>query len=77
MLLQDNEEIPDEVMVRAKKEKEKKRRLSSSRRSSRKSETVGPSRLGRADRSRDLLTVATINLYKLRNIRIVKLVLYL
>jgi len=37
MLLQDNEEIPDEVMVRAKKEKEKKRRLSSSRRSSRKS----------------------------------------
>jgi hypothetical protein len=46
MLLQDNEEIPDEVMVRAKKEKEKKRRLSSSRRSSRKSET---SRLGRAD----------------------------
>ena len=46
MLLQDNEEIPDEVMVRAKKEKEKKRRLSSRRRSSRKSET---SRLGRAD----------------------------
>jgi len=42
MLIQDNEEIPDEVMVRAKKEKEKKRRLSSSR----KSET---SRLGRAD----------------------------
>jgi hypothetical protein len=71
MLLQDNEEIPDEVMVRAKKEKEKKRRLSSSRRSSRKSET---SRLGRAD---DVFTVATINLYKLRNIRIVKLVLYL